>query len=279
MIKLGSHVGFNSPDYLLASAKTSIDNGANTMMIYVGAPQNTKRVNVEKYKLEKFNAEYSAVLKNEDIVVHAPYIVNLASPLKGDFAVEFLIEEIKRVDYIGAKYLVLHPGAYTKFTKELAIETLIENLKKIIAKTKNVVICLETMSGKGSEIFSDFATMKYVLDTLNSPRIQLCLDTCHLWDAGYNIKKYAEFKDELNSFGLLKYVKVIHLNDSLNDINSHKDRHANIDKGFIGLETLAKFVFDKDFDNIPIILETPWTDQGPIYKEEIQMLLNYNIKN
>ncbi|VEU60814.1 putative endonuclease 4 [Mycoplasmopsis bovigenitalium] len=274
MIKIGSHVSFNAPDYLTNSCQTSIENGANTMMIYVGAPQTTRRVSVEKYKLEEYKKNFSELIKPEDIIVHAPYIINLASIEKGDFAVEFLIEEIKRVDYIGAKYLVLHPGAHTKFTIDQTLDKLCENLNKVFEKTSNVVICLETMAGKGTEICKNFEQIKYVIDKVANERLQICLDTCHLWDAGYNLKNYEEFKKQLIDFDLLKNVRVIHLNDSLNDLSSHKDRHANIGKGFIGLETLKKFVFDKDFDNIPIILETPWTDQGPIYKQEIEMLLN-----
>ncbi|MCS4536810.1 deoxyribonuclease IV [Mycoplasma sp. CSL7475-4] len=276
MIKLGSHVQFKAPGYLADSAKDSIAYGANTMMIYVGPPQSTRRVAKEKYNLEKFNELYSDVIKNEDIVVHAPYIINMSSIEKGKFASEFLIEEIQRVSYIGAKYIVLHPGAYTKFDINLSIETLIENLNFVLEQTKqtDVVICLETMSGKGTEVFTNFEQMQYIINKCNSERIQLCLDTCHIWDAGYDIKNYEEFKQQLEHYDLKKHVKVIHLNDSKNDLNSHKDRHENIDKGFIGLETLAKFVHDKDWDNIPIILETPWTEQGPIYKEEIAMLLN-----
>ncbi|MBU4689702.1 deoxyribonuclease IV [Mycoplasma zalophidermidis] len=274
MIKLGSHVQFKAPNYLVDSAETSINNGANCMMIYVGPPQSTKRISNEKYKLDEYIKQYSNIIKPEDVVVHAPYIINMASPEKGDFAVQFLIEEIKRVDYIGAKYLVLHPGAHTTFDVDFSIQTLCNNLQKVIDATKNVIICLETMSGKGTEVCKNFEQIKYVINKLNNERIQLCLDTCHIWDAGYNIKNYEDFKSELVKFDLLKHIKVIHLNDSLNGLNSHKDRHANIDKGHIGLQTLSRFVHDKDFDNIPIILETPWTDNGPIYDVEIKMLLD-----
>ncbi|MBN0919318.1 deoxyribonuclease IV [[Mycoplasma] gypis] len=274
MIKLGSHISFKSPNYLVDACKESIANKANTMMIYLGAPQTSKRVKKELFKLKEYQQDFQDIIKPEDIIVHAPYIVNPSNPEKATFAINFLVEEIERMNYIGAKYLVLHPGAYTKFTKEESLEQLIKSLKMILQMTKDVVICLETMSGKGTEVFTNFQDMKYVLDALNDLRIQMCLDTCHIWDAGYNIKEYENFKQELKDFDLLKYIKVIHLNDSLNDLNSHKDRHANIDKGFIGLKTLQKFVFDPDFDDICIILETPWTDQGPIYDQEIQLLLD-----
>lgn len=273
MIKLGSHISFKAPRYLLSAVEESLKNKANVMMIYLGAPQTTKRVDVSKYNVEEYNLVYKDIISPEDIIIHAPYITNPASPLKWDFAVNFLIDEIKRMNHFGAKYLVLHPGASTTFTQKEALETLINSLKIILSNTKDVVICLETMSGKGTEIGFTYQQIIYLIESVNSPRIAACLDTCHVWDAGYNIQNYEEFKKELKESGLLKYIKVIHLNDSKNNISSHKDRHENIGKGMIGFESLYKVVHDPDFDNIPIILETPWTETGPIYDEEIKMLL------
>ncbi|QIW62166.1 deoxyribonuclease IV [Mycoplasmopsis gallinacea] len=273
MIKLGSHVSFKKPDYLHGAAAESYSNKANTMMIYLGAPQTSKRVDTSEYQLDKYEELFEKHIAKEDIIVHAPYIVNPANPEKTTFACNFLIEEIQRMNYIGAKYLVLHPGAYTVFSPQEGLDTLIENLQYILENTKDVVICIETMSGKGTEIGIDFEQMRYVLDWINNDRVQICLDTCHVWDAGYDIKNYEKFKQELIEWDLLKHIKVIHLNDSKNDKGSQKDRHENIGKGKIGLETLKAIVHDKDFENIPIILETPWSDFGPIYKEEIELLL------
>ncbi|VEU75036.1 putative endonuclease 4 [Mycoplasmopsis citelli] len=274
MIKLGSHISFKKPGYLADAGAESLSNGANTMMIYLGAPQTTLRTSVENYQLKKYEDLFESAIPKEDIIVHAPYIVNPANPDKSTFSVEFLTKEIERMNYIGAKYLVLHPGAYTKYSPQEALDTLVDSLKTILSNTKDVVICVETMSGKGSEIGINFEQIRYILDWVNSDRIAVCLDTCHLWDAGYNLKEYQQFKDQLNKYNLLKDVKVIHLNDSKNDLSSHKDRHENIGRGFIGYETLKQVVHDPDFDNIPIILETPWTDKGPIYKEEIAWLLD-----
>ncbi|MEA4191267.1 deoxyribonuclease IV [Mycoplasma sp. 2248] len=273
MIKLGSHIGFKAPDYLYASGKEAISYGANTFMIYLGAPQNTNRVDVSKYNLEKYEEEFSSVIPKEDIIVHAPYIVNPANPEKSTFAKDFLIQEVQRMEKAGFKYLVLHPGAAVGHPTEEALDTLIDTLNEIIKNTNNVVICIETMSGKGTEIGVDFEQIAYVLKWVNSDRVQVCLDTCHMWDAGYDLQEYEEFKKELLKWDLLKRVKVIHLNDSKHEIASHKDRHANIGKGAIGYETLKQFVHDPDFDNIPIILETPVPETGPIYKEEIAWLL------
>ncbi|MGP1451657.1 MAG: deoxyribonuclease IV [Metamycoplasmataceae bacterium] len=273
MIKLGSHISFKSPNYLVGSIEESLKNKANTAMIYLGAPQNTNRISIALYKYKEYKEKYSSLIKEEDIVVHAPYVVNPSNPEKSEFAVQFLVEEIERMNYINAKYLVLHPGAYTSYSPEIALKTLVISLKQILDKTKNVIICIETMSGKGTEVGINFEQMRYILNEVNNERIQICLDTCHVWDAGYNIQNYEEFKQEINKWNLLKHIKVIHLNDSKNQLASHKDRHENIGKGFIGLETLRKFVHDPDFDNIPIILETPVPSTGPIYDLEIQELL------
>ncbi|AKF41086.1 endonuclease IV [Mycoplasmopsis canis] len=273
MIKLGSHISFKKPGYLPGAVEESLDNGANTMMIYLGAPQTTTRVPVENYRLEEYLEKYKDKIPQEDIVVHAPYVINPANPDKADYSNNFLIQEIKRMNYLGLKYLVLHPGAYTTFEIQESLDQLVDSLKFILSETEDVVICIETMSGKGTEIGINFEQIKFLLDWVKSDRLQVCLDTCHLWDAGYDIQEYEWFKDELRKYDLLKNVKVIHLNDSKNEVFSRKDRHANIGKGTIGLETLKKFVHDKDFDNIPIILETPWVDDKPIYKEEIAMLL------
>ncbi|VEU77874.1 deoxyribonuclease IV [Mycoplasmopsis columbinasalis] len=275
MIKLGSHVPFTKPKYLVGAAEYSLKNGANTMMIFLGAPQNNKRVSPTLYNTEEYLANFAAKTPPIDVIVHAPYIINPANPLKQAYSVDFLVEEIERMNTFGAKYLVLHPGAYTTFAPEQALDTLAASLKMIIERTKDVVICIETMSGKGTEIGINFDQIKYLLTKVDDERVQVCLDTCHMWDAGYNLKDYSEFKKTLKKYDLLKNVKVIHLNDSKNELNSHKDRHENIDQGKIKLATLAKFVHDPDFANIPIILETPIPDSGQIYDQEIAMLLKH----
>ena len=272
MKKIGSHISFKSPNYLPDSAKESIDNGANAMMIYLGAPQSSMRVSIYKYKLDEYIEKYSNIIKPEDIVIHAPYITNPANPEKKDFAVEFLIQEIERMNYIGAKHLVLHPGAFTKFTKEEAIETLIESLNRIFEATKEVEISIETMSGKGTEIGINFKDIKYVIDKVDNKRLNVCLDTCHVWDAGYDIREYDKLIKELKKYDLLKLIKVVHVNDSKNELGAAKDRHENIGKGYIGLKPLHKIVNSKEFEDAIMILETPWVDGKPIYKEEIEML-------
>lgn len=280
MLKIGSHIPFKSPNYLVDSVKETINNGANVMMIYLGAPQNSKRVSIEKYNLEQYQKKFNQIIKPEDIIVHAPYIINLANKEKENFAKQFLIEEIKRMNYIGAKYIVLHPGASLKQNVDEAIINLSNNIKDILKETKDVEIIIETMSGKGTEIGTSLEQLAKIIDLINDQRIGICLDTCHMWDAGYDLKNDFENNNgeilfnKLNQLNLLKRIKVIHLNDSKNNIGSHKDRHENIGKGFIGLKALKKFANHPNFDNIPIILETPWVEDKMIYKEEIQMIKN-----
>lgn len=274
MIKLGSHVSFKAPDYLYGAGKESVKNKANTLMIYLGAPQNARRVSTDVYKLNEYLADFGNKISVEDIVIHAPYIVNPSNPEKTDFAKSFLIQEIKRMNYIGCKFLVLHPGASTKFSVDKALDTLINNLKYILDNTKQVEILLETMAGKGTEVGVNYEQLMFVIKKVNNARLGVCLDTCHVWDAGYDITNVEQFMQELKTTKIIDFIRVIHLNDSLNGLSSHKDRHANIGKGHIGTKTLKAIVHRPEFDNIPIILETPWTDDGPIYDQEIELLLN-----
>ncbi|AWX42799.1 putative endonuclease 4 [Metamycoplasma cloacale] len=276
MIKIGSHVSFKSPNYLVGAIQESLNNNATCAMIYLGPPQNTIRVSTDKYQYQEYLLKYQSLIPESNIVVHAPYIINAANPTKYKFAQQFLIQEIQRMNYINANLLVLHPGAHTEFSRKEALDTLIETLKYVISKTKDVIICLETMAGKGTEICSNLDEINYVITNVNSSRLGVCLDTCHIWDAGYNIRDYNNFKQELKEKNIFQHIKVIHLNDSLNPRSSHKDRHANIDKGYIGFETLEKFVYDPEFKEIPKILETPYINNQSPYKEEIAMLLHKN---
>lgn len=273
MIKIGSHVPFKKPNYLFGAIQESLKNNANTAMIFLGPPQSTLRTKPENYKFEEYKRQFSTKISPEDIIVHAPYIINPANPLKASFSNDFLIKEIEKMNYMGAKFLVLHPGFFTTFSPNEAKNQLILSLKTILEKTKSVTLLLETMSGKGTEMCANFDEIVEIIEAVNSPRIGVCIDTCHVWDAGYNLKKYSEFRDKLTKSRIINYLKVIHLNDSLSPLGSRKDRHANIGKGFIGLETLKKIVHDPLFDNIPMILETPYVDGKPIYDEEIALLL------
>lgn len=273
---IGSHVQMKAPDYVLGSVKEAISYHANALMLYTGAPQNTKRVPIEKMKIQ----EAQQLLKDnniplENIIVHAPYIINPANSVKpevGELAVSFLQEEAKRTQAIGAKYMVLHPGSFTITDLETGIQTTIQHLNETVIPD-NVVICLETMAGKGSEIGFQFEQLKEILSNVNQKdNYGVCLDTCHISDAGYDVNDFDFVLDEFDRIIGLDKLHVIHLNDSKNVCGARKDRHANIGQGTIGFETLCAIAHNPRIKDIPKILETPYIDGKAPYKEEIEML-------
>ncbi len=168
--------------------------------------------------------------------------------------------------------MVLHPGAHTVSTREESIDTLVKSLKAIFKATKDVTILLETMSGKGTELGTTFEEMELILNKVNDPRLGVCLDTCHVWDAGYDVKDFKSLIKQLKETNLLDKIKVLHINDSKNDLGAHKDRHENIGKGFIGTKALKKIIHCKEFENVIKVLETPYVEKKQIYKEEIALL-------
>lgn len=278
---IGSHVKMSGPKYLVGSVNEAINYEANAMMFYTGAPQNTIRTDINKMKVSEM---WDIWKQNnlEQMIVHAPYIINLANTIdesKATFGVEFLVKEIKRVDEIGAKIVVLHPGSHLKQGMTIGLDKVIDNLNKVFEQTSNsdVVIAIETMSGKGSEVCIEFSQIKYIIDNCKFPnRLGICLDTCHIWDAGYDIvNNWDGVVEEFNKNALMPYLKVIHLNDSKNVLNSHKDRHENIGFGHIGFDALKNIAYDPRFEHVAKILETPYIDKkfAP-YKEEILMLKN-----
>ena len=280
MIKLGCHVGNSGSEMLLGSVNEALSYNANSFMLYLGAPQNSYRKPLKDLRIE----EYKEVLTknnidNENVIVHCAYILNLAQPNeeKRQYAIDFVINELRGTNAIGAKYLVIHPGAHMKDGVEIGCDRIIDSLIKVLEATKDLdtVICLETMAGKGTECCSKFEEIKYIIDKVNSNRIKVCLDTCHIWDSGYDIVN--DYENVINIIGL-KNLKVIHVNDSKNICGSHKDRHENIGFGNIGFNTLSKFIHDPRFIDIIKILETPYVEVNekvdlPPYKYEIEMLL------
>ncbi len=275
MLIIGNHVGFNKDTQLLGSLNEALSYGANTFMFYTGAPQNTVRGKIvdgltlqAMEKMKEENIDYSKV------VVHAPYIINLANgdTDKFKFSVRFLKEEVERCAILGIKWMVLHPGSHVGLGVDAGIDNIIHGLNEVLVDSP-VTILLETMAGKGSEVGRNFEEIKRIIDGVeNKDRIGVCLDTCHLNDAGYDVTDFDKLLDEFDKVVGLSYVKCIHINDSKNICGSHKDRHENIGFGTIGFDNLIKIIYNKRLEDIPKILETPYVGEKPPYKEEIAMI-------
>ncbi len=280
---IGSHVSIAAG--LLGAAQEAYSYNANTFMVYTGAPQNTVRKPLDDLKIEE-GKEFMKEHGIEDIVVHAPYIINLASYKENTYtlAKEFLAKEIERAYAFGSKYLVLHPGAYTDKTVEYGIERIAEGLNTVInAGIPDITICLETMAGKGSEIGRSFEELKAIIDLVDKKEyIGICFDTCHTHDSGYDIIN--DFDDVISDFDRiigLDRLKVFHINGSLNPCGTKKDRHANIGadetnpkgKDCIGFDTINYIVHHEKTQGCPFILETPWISKTEnLYKKEIARL-------
>ncbi|MCT6922581.1 deoxyribonuclease IV [Metasolibacillus sp.] len=278
---LGSHVSMNGKKMLLGASEEALSYGANTFMIYTGAPQNTRRKPIEELNIEAGLAHMQEH-GMQNIVVHAPYIINLGNTTKPEtfrLGVDFLQGEIKRTAAIGATQIVLHPGAHVGAGAEAGIAKIVEGLNEVLTQDYPVQIALETMAGKGSECGRTFEELAQIIDGVtNNERLSICFDTCHVHDAGYNIVE--DFDGVLNDFDKiigLDRLKVLHINDSKNVRGAAKDRHENIGFGEIGFDVLKSIVHHDQLMHIPKILETPFvgvdakTKAAP-YLHEIAML-------
>ncbi len=291
-MKIGSHVSMKAPNYLVGSVTEAIMDGSNCFMIYTGAPQSTQRKDVEELRIEEFK---DLLLQNgidiNDLVVHAPYIMNLANPdsEKRNFAIDFLTTEILRTDNIGIPQIVLHPGAHVQQGAEAGIKNIISSLNKVLDNTKGIKtkIALETMAGKGTEVGRNFHELAQIINGVNdNDRITVCFDTCHTFDSGYDIIN--DFEGVIKEFDELIGIDKItcfHINDSKNTLGSKKDRHENFGFGNIGFDALNYIINHDAFKTIPKFLETPYVSLidgekdrtlSP-YKAEIQMIKNGNM--
>ncbi|MDD3478197.1 MAG: deoxyribonuclease IV [Candidatus Izemoplasmatales bacterium] len=286
MLRIGSHVSLGGVEQFLGSVKEAYSYGANALMVYTGAPQNTIRQPIEKMRIEEahqFMIEHN--MEKENIIVHAPYIVNLGNPdpVKQEFAIAFLSEEIRRTEALGSHVIVLHPGAHMNEGSEAGIARIAEGVNAILTKTapSSVVIALEGMAGKGTEVGRTFEELAGIIQLIeDQSRIGVCLDTCHMSDAGYPVKDdFDAILDEFDRVVGLSYLKVLHVNDSKNPQGAHKDRHENIGFGFLGFDAIFKAIHHPKLEAIPKILETPYVDSltdskksYPPYRYEIEMI-------
>ena len=276
MLILGCHVSYKKDSQLLGSLNEALGYGANTFMFYTGAPQNTSRYPIDdSLTVEAFKKMKSMGFDYSKVVVHAPYIVNLANDdeIKFNFAVQFLKDELKRCSQLGIKNVVLHPGSHVGIGIDAGISNIARGLNMILGEV-DVRILLETMAGKGSEVGSKLEEIKRIIDLVDDKEhIGVCIDTCHLSDAGYDLRDFDKFLDKFDEVIGIDKIGCVHVNDSKNDLGSHKDRHENIGFGKIGFDTLMGVIYNKRLENIPKILETPYVDREyPPYKFEIEMI-------
>lgn len=286
-ILIGSHVSMNSPKFFLGSVEMAIENNENTFMFYTGAPQNSIRTPLDKCKIEEgLSLIEKSNIKLDKVVVHAPYLINLGNidPIKNELSRIFLLSEINRTSAFHVKYIVLHPGLHVNNGVEVGLNSIVESLNDVFSKdNSDVIVCLETMAGKGSELGKTFEELAYIIKNVDkNEKLGVCLDTCHINDAGYDINDVDGVLNEFDRIIGLSRLKVVHLNDSKNIKGSHKDRHENIGFGTIGFETLRRWATNKRLKDIPKILETPYIEEKAPYKEEIKMLksgvFNPNLK-
>lgn len=276
-MKIGSHVSMSAPDYVLGAVKEAVSYGANALMLYTGAPQNTRRKPMEELKIAQAHALMKEVgIEESSIIVHAPYIINLANCQKKEtfeLGVEFLQKEIERVKALHATCLVLHPGSHVQAGEEAGLAKIVEGLNLAMKDMGNVDLAIETMAGKGSELGYDFSHIRYFIDHVDHPEhIKVCLDTCHIHDAGFDLSKFDEILDEFDRVIGLDRLLCMHINDSKNVQGAKKDRHANIGFGEIGFDRLCAIVHHPRVSHVVKILETPYVDGHPPYRYEIEML-------
>ncbi len=283
MLKIGSHVGMSGKEMFLGSAKEAVSYGANTFMVYTGAPQNTKRKDISQLRIDE-GWRYMRAHGIEEIVIHAPYIINMANTVKPEtfeLAVDFMNLELSRAEAMGSKILIVHPGAHVGAGAEAGISKIAEALNEVLHRDSKVYVALETMAGKGSEIGRSFEELAQIYEKVAcSDKLRVCFDTCHTSDAGYDIIN--DFDGVMERFDRLlgkDQIAVFHINDSKNAPGAGKDRHENIGFGHIGFEALNRVVHHKDFENIPKILETPYVPDAnqpkkswAPYGMEIEML-------
>lgn len=280
MLKIGSHVSMSGKKMLLGSAEEAFSYGASTFMIYTGAPQNTRRKSIDEMNIPDgmaFMAENGLV----ELIVHAPYIINLGNTEKPDhyeFAVGFLREEIVRAQALGAKQITMHPGSHVGAGSEKGIAHIVKGLNEVLEPNQTAQIALETMAGKGTEIGRSFEELAAIFDGVtHNDKLSVTLDTCHIHDAGYNVREdFDGLLEEFDRIIGLDRLKVIHVNDSKNERGAHKDRHANIGQGYIGFEALNKIVHHPQLADLPKILETPFVGEDKKnkkapYKFELDM--------
>ena len=281
---IGSHVGFSNKTQLLGSVEEALSYNANTFMFYTGSTQSTQRSIIdENLTYEAYKKMVENGINSNNVIVHAPYIINLANRLVEDkymFYINFFSEELNRVKKLGFDKIVLHPGSAVNCSREEGLKNISDGINMVFSKTSDTKILLEFMAGKGNELGKSIDELKTIIDNIkDNSRIYVCLDTCHMNDAGIDIKDFDLFLDEFDKKIGINKIACVHVNDSMNIVGAHKDRHQNIGYGTIGFDKLLNVVYNDRLKGIPFILETPWVNRNtkeeyPPYKEEISNFRN-----
>lgn len=271
MLYIGNHTS-SSKGYL-AMGKQTLANGGNTFAFFTRNPRGGKAKEIDPQDVQKF-LQLSQENHFGKLVAHAPYTMNCAAAKENlrDFARETMADDLKRLELTPGNYYNFHPGSHVGQGAETGIDKIAEILNEVLAERQSTTVLLETMSGKGSEVGRNFEELREIIDRVEQKdKLGVCLDTCHVWDGGYDIvnnldRVFAEFDRVIG----LDRLKAIHLNDSMNGLGSHKDRHAKIGEGEIGLEALVRVIRHPVTKGIPFILETPNDDDG--WAREIALL-------
>ncbi len=271
MFTIGCHLSA-SKGYL-AMAKQAVSIGANTFQFFTRNPRGGKAKEINEDDVKAF-LQYSKEHEINRILAHAPYTLNACSADSGirEFAKNTMADDLKRMEYTPGNYYNFHPGSHVGQGVEVGIDFIAEMLNEILTKEQTTTVLLETMSGKGSEVGRNFEELKAIIDKVKlKDKLGVCLDTCHIWDGGYDVvNNFDGVLDEFDKIIGLEKLKAIHLNDSKNDLASHKDRHEKIGEGKIGLEAISKIINNDRIKNLPFYLETPNEIEG--YEKEIQLL-------
>lgn len=271
VLYIGNHTS-SSKGYA-AMGRQMLKNGGNTFAFFTRNPRGGKAKEIDPADVERF-LELSRENHFGKLVAHAPYTMNACAAKENlrDFAREIMADDLKRMEYTPGNYYNFHPGSHVGQGSEIGIQKIAEILNDVLTEEQTTTVLLETMSGKGTEVGRNFEELRKILNLVEKKsKMGICLDTCHVWDGGYDIVH--DLDGVLNDFDHiigLERLKAIHLNDSLNDCGSHKDRHARIGEGKIGMEALVHIIKHPALREIPFILETPNDDSG--WTEEIHVL-------
>ena len=271
MFTIGCHLSA-SKGYL-AMAKQAVSIGANTFQFFTRNPRGGKAKEINEDDVKAF-LEYSKEHGINRILAHAPYTLNACSADRGirEFAKNTMADDLKRMEYTPGNYYNFHPGSHVGQGVEVGIDFIAEMLNEILTKEQTTTVLLETMSGKGSEVGRNFEELKAIIDKVKlKDKLGVCLDTCHIWDGGYDVvNNFDGVLDEFDKIIGLEKLKAIHLNDSKNDLASHKDRHEKIGEGKIGLDAISKIINNDRIKELPFYLETPNEIDG--YEREKELL-------